>query len=173
MPTSTVNNNLTIKTDKEISYYQCFKLSDSQYVIFDAKMDMPLYIGSLNVIKSMNLPQGSLVYYYEPTAKFYFAKTPDLYIKIEGQGKHTKPPLRYNYMDEKKLIYHHFKLTPVLSVLFDDRFDMPLAYGSNQRVFAVINKIPKADTVFYYKEDLNYKNSFKLYMTYEGKSSNR
>lgn len=173
MPTATVNNNSTIKTEKDILYYQCFKLTDSQYAIFDGKVDMPVFIGSLNVIKSMKLPDNTLVYYYEPTSKFYFAKTPDIYIQIKGEGKHTKPPLRYNYMDEKKLVYHHFKLSPILSVLFDDRFDMPLAYGSNQKVFGVINKIPKADTVFYYKEDLNYKNSFKLYMTYEGKSSNR
>lgn len=166
-----VNNNSTIK--KNISYYQCFKLTDSLYVIFDIKMDMPLYIGSLNVIKSIKLPEGSLIYYYEFTSKFYFNKPASLYIEIHGDGKHTKPPLRYNYLDKKKLIYHHFKLSPILSVLFDDRFDMPLAYGSNQKVFSVINKIPKEDTVFYYKEDLNYKNSFKLYMTYEGKSSNR
>jgi hypothetical protein len=100
----------------------------------------------------------------------FFEKGPNKYIEIKGEGLHQKPPLRYHYLDPNKFFYHHFKISPVLSVIFDDEFGMPLAYGSNQRIQAVINKISKTSTIFYYKEDIAVKNSFKLFMTYKGKS---
>lgn len=173
MPTSTVNNNLNIINKPVPTYYHCFKLNDSNYALFDIKMDMPIVVGSLNIIKSIFVPPNSYVFYYEPTSKFYFDKVPQLYIKIDGNSKRPKAPLRYKNFNPKKIVYHHFKLSPVLSVLFDEEFDMPLAYGSNQRVFAVINNIPNENTVFYYKEDLMFKNSFKFYMKYQGKTSDR
>lgn len=170
MSTTIVNNNQTIITP---TYYQCFKLNNSSYALFDIKMDMPIIIGSINIIKTTQVPPNSYVFYYELTSKYYFEKLPSIYIKINGETKHQKAPLRYHLFNEKKIIYHHFKLSPILSVLFDDEFDMPLAYGGNQKVHAVINKIPRENTVFYYQEDMNVKNSFKLYMTYQGKSSER
>ena len=60
-------------------------------------------------------------------------------------------------------------MSEVLSVLFDDEFNMPITYGLNQKIQAILNKINKTSTIFYYKEDTSVKNSFKLFMTYKGK----
>ncbi len=162
-----VNNKDSIKNKPK--YFHCFKLSDSSYALFDIKMDMPLIIGSLSIIKSTNLPKGDVVFYYELNSKLYFEKLPDKTIEVNGEGKHQKPPVRYHNLNDKSLFYHHFKLSEILSVLFDERFDMPIVYGSNQKIQAVLNKTPKTSTIFYYKEDLTVKNSFKLYMTFKGK----
>ena len=164
-----VNSKETIKKLPPPKYFHCFRLNESNYAIFDMKMDMPIVIGSIAIIKSMKLPENSFVFYYEIRSKGYFEQGPEKYIEVKGDGKHTKPPLRYHYLDKRKLVYHHFKLSPVLSVLFDDTFDMPLAYGSNQKIQAVINLIDKSATIFYYKEDATVKNSFKLWMLYKGK----
>ena len=166
MSTTNVNDNKNIKNP---TYYQCFKLNDTYYALFDIKMDMPILVESLAIVKSIKLPLNSLVFYYELNSQSFFEKPPIKYIDIQGNGKHQKPPLRYNYIDSKKLTYHHFRLTPVLSTLFDDQFTMPLAYGGNQKIQAVLNNINKQSTIFYYKEDLNVPNSFKLFMRYQGK----
>lgn len=166
MATNNVNDNKNIKKP---TYYQCFKLNDTYYALFDIKMDMPILIESLAVVKSVKLPLNSVVFYYELNSQLFFSKLPSKYITIQGKGKHQKPPLRYAYIDPKKLTYHHFILTPVLSALFDDRFEMPLAYGGNQKIQAVLNHINKESVIFYYKEDANVPNSFKLFMRYQGK----
>ena len=169
MPVTNVNDKETIKKSKQ-KYYHCFKLNESNYALFDIKMDMPIVIGSLSIIKSVKIPTNSAVFYYELTPKLFFEKTPAKYIVIKGEGVHLKPPLRYHYLDKDKVLYHHFKITPVLSVIFDDDFSMPLAYGSNQKIQGVINQINSQSAIFYYKEDATLKNSFKLYMSYKGKS---
>jgi hypothetical protein len=166
--TNKVNNKLVIKIPKPM-YFHCFKLSDSSYALFDIKMDMPLVIGSLSIIQSTKLPTNSTVFYYEVNNKDFFEKLPKKIIDVRGTGSRTKAPLRYNYIDNKMLFYHHFKISNISSVLFDSRFDMPLAYNSNQKIQAVLNVIPKTSTIFYYKEDLLVKNSFKLFMTYVGR----
>jgi hypothetical protein len=170
MPTNKVNDKEVIKKQPKPKYYHCFKLSETNDALFDAKMDMPIVIGSIAIIKSTKLPPNSFVFYYELNSQMFFEKGPNKYIEIKGEGLHQKPPLRYHYLDPNKFLYHHFKISPVLSVIFDDEFGMPLAYGSNQRIQAVINKISKTSTIFYYKEDIAVKNSFKLFMTYKGKS---
>jgi hypothetical protein len=165
MPAIKVNDKQVIKNQK---FYHCFKLNDNHYALFDSKMDMPITIGSIAIIKSVQLPKDSLTFYYKLNSQFFFEKGPEKYIEIKGGGKHQKSPLRYNYIDPDAVIYHHFKLSPVLSVIFDLRFDMPLAHGSNQKVQAILNNINDSTTVFYYKEDMSVKNSFKFYMKYKG-----
>lgn len=166
MPAINVNDKLVIKT---YSYYHCFRLSESEYAMFDAKMDMPIVIGSLAIIKTMLLPQNSIVFLYKEGQQYNFEKGAKKTIEVSGEGKRKKPPLRYHTIKTESMIYHHFKLSTVLSVLFDDDFKMPITYGSNQKIQAVLNKINKDATVFYYKEDPAIKNSFKLFMTYKGK----
>jgi len=164
--TNKVNEKSVIKIPPK--YFHCFQLNDASSALFDIKMDMPLVIGSLPIIKTTKLPKNSTVFYYSANAKGFFEKGPENTIKINGEGKRVKAPLRYNYIDNKNFLYHHFKLSTVLSVIFDDRFDMPIMYGSNQKIQAIINSIPKNSSIFYYQEDLSVKNSFKLYMTYKG-----
>lgn len=132
-------------------------------------MDMPLIVGSLAIIKSAKLPQNSIVFYYELNAKTFFEKGPKKTIDISGDGKHQKPPLRYHYLKKEPTVYHHFKLSPVLFSFWDENFDMPIVYGSNQKVQAILNNIAKGSTVQYYKEDTTVKNSFKQYMTFVSK----
>lgn len=163
-----VNNKLVIIKPK---YFHCFKLSESSYALFDIKMDMPIVIGSLAIIKSIRLPQNSTVFYYELNSKNFFEKGPKKTIDIIGEGKHIKAPLRYHYVKERELFYHYFQLTPVLSVLFDSDFSTPIVYGSNQKIQAVMNHLVKGVTILYYKEDFTVKNSFKFFMMFEGKAS--
>jgi len=166
MPEIKVNQKEVIK---RYSYYHCFKLSESSYAIFDIKMDMPIGVGSLAIIQSMQLPLNSIVFLYKPNSLGGYEKGAKKTIEVKGEGKHTKPPLRYHYLNNDALFYHHFKLSTVLSVMFDDDFKLPIVYGSNQKIQAVINKINKAATIFYYKEDAAIKHSFKIFMTYKGK----
>lgn len=168
--TTKVNSKIVIKIPT-IKYFHCFKLSDSLYALFDIKMDMPVVIGSLAIIKSTKVPTNSVVFYYEINeSKGYFEKLPTYTIDISG-GKivKLKPPLRYHYVDDKVKIYHVFKLTPILYALWDNTVDMPIVYDSFQRVQATLNIIPKDSTIYYYKEDLIVKNSFKFYMLFKGK----
>ena len=164
---SKVNDKQVIKIPKK--YFQCFKLNESSYALFDIKMDMPIVIGSLAIIKSVKLPQNSTVFLYKINSKNFFEKPVEKTIEINGEGVHQKPPLRYNYIDDKTIFYHYFKLSPVLCVIFGEDFKMPIAYGSNQKIQAVINSIPKNSTIFYYKEDFTVKNSFKFYMVFDGR----
>lgn len=161
-----VNDKQVIKT---YTYYHCFKLSESSYALFDAKMDMPIVIGSLSVIKATKLSPNSVVFLYIMRSGLFFEKGAKKTIELGGNVTHKKPPLRYHYTDAESLVYHHFKLNGVLSVLFDSDFHMPIAYGSNQKIQAIINKINKKSIIFYYKEDGSIKHAFKLFMTYEGK----
>lgn len=166
MPDEKVNNNQTIKTP---IYYHCFKLNDAYYALFDMRMDMPISVGSLAIIKSVKLPKNSLIYFYKTGGKsLYFEKGPNKFIEINGEVKHRKPPLRYAYIDENTIFYHHFKLSNVLSVIFGDSFDMPLMYGGNQKIQMIKNQIDKSKQIFVYKEDLAFKNSFKLWMVETG-----
>ena len=165
MPIQIVNNNQSIKN----TYYHCFKLSDSSYALFDIKMDMPITLGSLSIIKTVKLPKSALVYFYKINNKSgFFEKGPDKFIDVSGEGKHIKPPLRYQYVDPKTIFYHHFKMSNVLSVIFGDDFDMPLMYGNNQKIQMVKNQIGKDKQIFVYKEDLTFKNSFKLWQVDTG-----
>lgn len=132
-------------------------------------MDMPIVVGSLAIIQSMQLPLNSVVFSYKSNSLGGYEKTVKKTLEVKGEGKHTKPPLRYHYMSDKSLFYHHFKLSTVLSVLFDENFELPIVYGSNQKVQAVLNKVNKGATIFYYKEDAAVKHSFKIFMTYKGK----
>lgn len=166
MPVQNVNNKEIIK--KPI-YYHCFKLSNSSYVLFDKKMDMPLVIGSLSIIKTFNLPAEAVVFYYKIHASGFFYKGPDKTIDIEGEGKRMKPPLRYGYIDDNDTIFfHHFKLSNVLSVIFGSEFNKPLMYGSNQKIQMIKNQIGKDKQIFVYKEDLAFKGSFKLWQVEAG-----
>lgn len=151
------------------SYYHCFKLSESKYVLFDSKMDMPLTIGSLTVIKSIKLPKDSLVFLYKFHPDLFFERVVENTIEIFGNNEKIKPPLRYNYIDQNSICYHHFKLKNTVSSLYDNKFDRPISYGSNQKLQATINKINKNASIFYYKEDMSVKNSFKLFRIYQGK----
>lgn len=160
-----VNQKVVIKTFR---YYHCFKLSDSEYALFDVKMDMPIVIASIAIIKSMKLPVGSTVFYYKFNGTF-FEKAPEKTIEVDGDGKHTKPPIRFKVIDKNMLLYHHFQLDSVTAVLFDSYLDQPIAYGSNQRVAAVISKLEKFVTIAYYKEDGSVKHSFKKWALYAGK----
>lgn len=154
---------------KKISYFHCFKLNDSSYALFDSKLDMPLLIGSIAVIKAIKLPTTHIVFFYKAIPKIYFQKAIEKFIDITGENVKTKPPLRYKKMDDVTIIYHHFKISPILSVLFDSEMDVPIAYGSNQKIQSVLNRINKKSTILYYKEDITLKNSYKYFMQYEGK----
>jgi hypothetical protein len=167
---SKVNSKNVIKITPP-KYFHCFKLSDSSYALFDIKMDMPIIIGSLAIIKSTQLPTNSIVFYYEIKSKGFFEKRPEKTIDVKGDGKHQKAPLRYHNLKREPGVYHHFKLTPILFSFWDNEFDMPIVYGSNQKVQATINNIADGSIVYYYKEDANVKNSFKQYMTFESKNN--
>jgi len=164
MPTQNVNNKETIKN----VYYHCFKLSDSSYALFDIKMDMPIVIGSFSIIKTIKLPTGAIVYYYKVHGGGFFYKGPDKTIDIEGDGKHRKAPLRFHDIDKKAIFYHQFKLSNVLSVIFDGDFSMPLMHGGNQKIQMIKNQIGKDKQIFVYKEDLSFKGSFKLWQVDTG-----
>jgi hypothetical protein len=167
MPIQKVNNKETIKNP---IYYHCFKLSNSSYVLFDIKMDMPLIVGSLSIIKTFKLPPEAIIYYYKIHASGFFYKGPDKTIDIKGEGKRMKAPLRYNYIDDNDdtIFFHHFKLSNVLSVIFGGEFDKPLMYGSNQKIQMIKNQISKDKQIFVYKEDLSFKGSFKLWQVEAG-----
>ena len=166
--TSKVNDKIVIKIPPP-KYFHCFKLSESSYALFDIKMDMPIIIGSLAIIKSTKLPKNSITFYYEINSKGYFEKRPEKTIDIKGEVPHQKAPLRYHYIDKDELLYHVFKLSSVLYVLWDSNVKMPIMYGSNQKLQATINQLSKSCTIYYYKEDFSVKNSFKFYMMFEGK----
>lgn len=167
--TSNVNDKVIINIPPR--YFHCFKLSDSLYALFDVKMDMPIVIGSIAIIKTTKLPKGAIVFYYEiNTGKGYFEKLPGKTIDVKGDVPHQKPPLRYHYVSEKELFYQVFKLTPVLYALWDSDVSSPIIYGSYQRLQATINKIPKGSTIYYYKEDATVKNSFKFYALFKGRA---
>ena len=169
-----VNDKIVIKKVSMPKYFHCFKLSESSYALFDIKMDMPLMIGSIAIIKSLKLPSNSIVFYYHINDnKGYFEKMPEKTIDVQGEGTYLKPPLRYHHVNDKKKFYHVFKLTPILFVLWDDDVSMPIAYGSYQRIQATLNIIPKDATVFYYKEDASVKHSFKFYTLFEGKKQSK
>ncbi len=165
MPVQIVNKKETIK---KVKYYHCFKLSDSLYALFDIKMDMPLVIGSLSIIKTFKLPPEAVVYYYKIHASGFFYKGPDKTIDIKGDGKRMKAPLRYSYIDQNTIFFHHFKLSNVLSVIFGDEFSKPLMYGGNQKIQMIKNQIGKDKQIFVYKEDLSFKGSFKLWQVETG-----
>jgi len=165
-----VNNNKII--NKPIpAYYHCFKLSDSSYALFDIKMDMPMIIGSSTIITSTKLNKDSSVFLYEINSHLFFEKPPSLYMKMNEEHNvvHRKPPLRYHYIDKKSVIYYVFKMTPTLYVIFDTDFSMPLAYGSVNKIQAVLNNINENSQVFYYREDMTIKNSFKIWYVYKNK----
>ena len=100
-----------------------------------------------------------------------FEKGPEKTIEISGEGKRQKAPLRYHYIDKNVTTYHNFKINSVLFSLWDNNFKMPIVYGSNQKVQATLNQVSKESAIFYYQEDMTVKNSFKLFMTFEGKKS--
>lgn len=165
--TSKVNQKVIINTPP--SYYHCFKLSNSSYALFDAKMDMPVVIGSIAIIKGTKLPKNSTVFYYElNNSKGYFEKAPSKTIDVKGDVSQKKPPLKYHYVSDKEFVYHVFKLSPILYVLWDSDISSPIIYGSFQRLQATLNKITNISSIFYYKEDMSVKNSFKFYMMFEG-----
>jgi len=154
---------------KKPSYFHCFKLSDNSYALFDSKLDMPLLIGSIAVIKAIKLPAKHIVFFYKTIPKIYFQKAVEKFIDIAGENVKAKPPLRFKKLNDITIIYHHFKISPIVSVLFDSEMDIPIAYGSNQRIQAVLNRINKESIILYYKEDITLKNSYKYFMQYEGK----
>ena len=166
---SKVNDKIVIKNTISPKYFHCFKLNDASYALFDIKMDMPLVIGSLVIIKTTKLPQNSSVFYYEIHSKGYFEKGPEKTIDIRGEGLHQKPPLRYHDIDKNNKTYHVFKLSPILYTLWDIDIRTPIVYGSYQRIQATLNEVEKDSTIYYYKEDLSVKNSFKFYAMFKGK----
>jgi hypothetical protein len=56
-----------------------------------------------------------------------------------------------------------------MSVLFDDNFNLPIVYGSNQKIDLTIRNISQDLDIFHYKEDMSVKHSFKLYIIDKGK----
>jgi hypothetical protein len=170
MPAIIVNNNQNVKTPKP-TYYHSFKLSDSSYALFDAKMDMPIVIGSVSIIQSAKLAATPLVFDYRFNSRLFFEKQSRLYVEMnkDANGKHQKPPLRYHNIDPLGLFYHLFKLTSTTWSLFGLEFDMPIAYGSYSRIQAVLNKINPDAIVFYYHEDVTNKNSFRVWYRYANK----
>ena len=172
MPIQNVNNNQPIKNP---TYYHCFKLSDSSYALFDIKMDAPIVIGSLSIIKTVKLPKSALVYFYKiHRGSGFFDKGADKFIEIDGEGKHMKPPLRplgnneINKICKDTLYFHQFRLSNVLSSIFGYDFNLPLEHGSNQDIQVVKNKIGKDKQIFVYKEDQSFKGSFKLWRVETG-----
>lgn len=165
MPVINVNDKEIIKIQR---YYHCFKF-DEKYFLFDEKMDMPVVVGSYAIIKVENLPKNSIVFLYKQHQKGFFEKGPKKIIEIRGNGKHVKPPLRYHYILPTAIFYHHFKLNNVMSVLFDDNFNLPITYGSNQKIDLTIRNINQESEIFHYKEDASIKHSFKLYIIDKGK----
>ena len=162
-----VNVKQTIIKLPKPTYYHCFKLNDSNYALFDIKIDMPIVIGSIAIIKSTKLPLNSLVFYYEIGSLGFFTKGPEKYMKMDdnANGKHQKPPLKQTYIPND-LFYHHFKLSDTESALFCESFKNPVRYGSNDKIQVVINNINKDAKIFYYREDVSIKNSFKLWDMY-------
>lgn len=71
-------------------------------------------------------------------------------------------------IDKDQKIYHLFKMSEVLYVLYDDEMDMPIQYGSltlvNPAVLS-IRKNVKGITVIYYDRDLSDKITFKKNVT--------
>jgi hypothetical protein len=153
------------------SYFHCFKLNDSSYVLFDNKLDMPLLIGSIAVIKSIKLPTNHFVFFYKTNPKLYFQKAVEKLIDITGENAKIKPPLRFKKIDDTMIIYHHFKINPAVSALFDVEMNIPIMYGSNQKIQMMLNKINKSSTILYYKEDVMLKKSYKYFMQYNGKKN--
>lgn len=175
MPVQNVNNNKSIKKP---TYYHCFKLSDSSYALFDVKIDVPIVIGSLSIIKTVKLSQNALVYFYKiHRGSGFFDKGADKFIEIKGEVNHMKSPLRplgnneINKMCKNTLYFHQFRLSNVLSSIFGDDFNLPLKYGNNQDIQTVKNKIGKDKQIFVYKEDQSFKGSFKIWKVETGSKS--
>jgi hypothetical protein len=50
-------------------------------------------------------------------------------------------------------LYYHYKLDASRYSLFDSDMDTPIIYGSYNQVAAVISKLPRTSTIFYYEVD--------------------
>lgn len=71
-------------------------------------------------------------------------------------------------IDKNQKIYHYFKLSTIIYALFDDEMDMPVMYGSLNKVETTVESLRKhIPEVFivYYDRDLQEKTSFKKNMT--------
>jgi len=59
---------------------------------------------------------------------------------------------RFKPIDEDAEIYHHYEYSPTEFGLFDDADDgSPVMIGSRNLIDAMIRKLPKNITIFYYK----------------------
>ena len=66
------------------------------------------------------------------------------------------------------LLYHYIERSPTELALYDDEFDMPIAYGSRNLVDATVKNLNKKVNIVYYKRDVDGL-SFKKKLIYEGK----
>jgi len=71
------------------------------------------------------------------------------------------------------LIYHYFERSISEYALFDDDFDMPVAWGSRNLVDGTVRKLSTAVTVIYYRRDVKDRLSFKKRLIYDGKKESQ
>lgn len=76
-------------------------------------------------------------------------------------------------VNPKSLLYHYFERSVTEFALYDDEFDMPVAYGSRNLVDAIVRSLDRSMSVIYYKRDNVDKVSFKKKAIYEGKKENK
>ena len=74
-------------------------------------------------------------------------------------------------IDPTALLYHYIERSPTQFVLFDDKMDMPIAWGSRNLVDSVIRRLSSKVNVVYYKRDLIDKASFKKKVVYNGRAN--
>lgn len=173
MPVQEVNAK-TIIIKKTPRYYHCFKLSDSEYVLFDNLMDIPICRGSIEIMQGVKLPQGAIVWYYKTVTQkaVSFQLTPEKTIDVSGgETLRTKPPKKIKGVEPSVFVYHHFRLSPTLSALYDMWLDVPVAYGDNQKIDRVKREFGDTISIITYKESLRIKNSFSVYHIKLGKAT--
>ena len=71
-------------------------------------------------------------------------------------------------IDKNQKIYHYFKLSTVIYALFDDEMDMPVMYGSLNKIQTTVDSLHKhipGVFIIYYDRDLQEKTSFKKNIT--------
>lgn len=72
--------------------------------------------------------------------------------------------MQLKQVDKDQKLYHLFKLNVTEYALFDDKMDMPVQYGSLNKVEAAVTSLRKhikGIFIVYYDRDLSFKSSFK------------
>lgn len=160
--------------DIDSSAFYLFNTLDKNIALFDGSMDYPIRHGQINTIIPIlsyfkkKLKGKFNLYQFDTDDRFGFKKdtSPNKILEMDidfpSVGFPTFPNKKYIPKNGRDLIYYHFKLNPMVHILFDSNLDSPIQYGSKLSVGAQYSLMPKESTIFYFEKDKF--NGFKLKM---------